>query len=87
MDTLLSLSESLPRGRPAESPKLDRFLSKADVRKITSLSPATIQRSINAGTFPPPVPLSQNRVAWLASEIAAWQRARIAARDNEPAAA
>ena len=75
------------RSDPSDLPDFDRFLSRDEVLKITSLSCTTIQRAINAGTFPPPIPLSHNRVGWLASEIAAWQRTRIAARDREHPAA
>ena len=80
-------SEQATQPPAVEPPKLERFLSKAEVRRITSLSPTTIQRAINAGTFPQPIPLSHNRVGFAASEIAAWQRTRIAARDSEHAAA
>ncbi len=36
---------------------------------------------VNAGTFPGPIPLSNNRVGWLASEVAEWQRQQIAVRN------
>ena len=83
----LDRHDRIAHSHPLDPPDFDRFLSRDEVRRITSLSCTTIQRAIHAGTFPPPIPLSHNRVGWLASEIAAWQRARIAARDNEPAAA
>jgi predicted DNA-binding transcriptional regulator AlpA len=36
------------------------------------------------GKFPRPVKIGRSKaVAWLASEIAAWQRQRVAARDDD----
>ena len=48
-------------------------------------SRATIYRLINAGEFPPPVKLGKNTSAWLFSEIDAWLKTRIAARDSASA--
>jgi len=40
----------------------------------------------NENKFPKRIYLSKVRVAWVASEIEAWIKARIAARDNKNAA-
>jgi prophage regulatory protein len=67
---------------PDHTVRLERILSEGDVTKACGLSCSTIRRKIVDGSFPAPIPLSANRVGWLASEIAAWQRQQIAARDN-----
>jgi prophage regulatory protein len=58
----------------------DRFLPKAEVSQRVSLCPASIDRKVKGGTFPMPIRISENRVAWLESEIDAW----IAKRAAEP---
>jgi prophage regulatory protein len=63
-------------------PVLDQFLDLHKVKRVSNKSKSAIYAEIRDGTFPVPVPIGKGRVAWLASEIAAWQRARIAARDN-----
>ena len=39
-------------------------------------------RLCKKGEFPKPVPLGANRIAWLESEIEAWIKKRVAARDS-----
>jgi prophage regulatory protein len=62
--------------------KLDPFLSPKTVTEFTGYSRQTLWRECNAGRFPKPIPLSPQRVAWLESEVLAWQRERINRRDN-----
>ncbi len=57
----------------------DRFLPLREVLHRTSLSRSQIYRLVSAGTFPTSIALGARR-AWLESEIAAWQEARIAER-------
>ncbi|RWO45971.1 MAG: AlpA family transcriptional regulator [Mesorhizobium sp.] len=57
-----------------------------EVKKATGLSKATLYRRIARNEFPKPVPLGVNSVGWLSEEVAAWQKARIAARDGGLAA-
>jgi prophage regulatory protein len=45
-----------------------------------------LRRLERAGGFPRRVPLSEQRVAWVAAEIDAWIKARIAKRDVVAAA-
>ena len=61
--------------------ELDRFLSRAEVRKLIGLSSTTIWRESRAGRFPSPVTLSPNRKAFRAHDVAAWIRARVAAAE------
>lgn len=50
----------------------ERFLTRRDVEAKTSLSKTEIYRRVGAGTFPRPVSLGLNRVAWRESEIETW---------------
>jgi len=54
--------------------RLDRLLTQHEVTNLTSLSKRSIYRLLATGKFPRPVRVSQRRVAWQASAIAAWQR-------------
>lgn len=83
MQTLIEVLPPIahPRsaGLMASAPKLDRFLTLEDVKSITTLSKSVVYSLISAGKFPKPVPIAGRRVAWLASEIAIWQRERVLA--------
>jgi prophage regulatory protein len=65
-----------------DAPILDRLLTLHEVKLLTSLSKTSIYRKVAAGTFPPPVPISEHRVAWSAFEIQAW---RMRCRDSRAA--
>lgn len=67
-------------GSPACA-ELDRFLRREEVSRLTGKSCSAIYRDMAEGRFPKAVKIGHGptaAVAWLASEIAAWQRARIA---------
>ena len=51
------------------------------MRSLTGLSSTTIWRESRAGRFPSPIPLSPNRKAFRAQDVAAWIRARVAAAE------
>ena len=55
-----------------------RFLRMAEVQKRTGLSRATIYRLIKEG-FPSPICLGAQARGWIAGEVEAWMRQRIAA--------
>lgn len=65
---------------------MPQLISIHEVIKYTGLSRASIYRMIDeksAGydpTFPKKVQLSQNRVVWVASEVAEWINQKISAR-------
>ena len=60
---------------------LQRLVRANDLQPLTGYSPAYIYELMAAGKFPKPIKLAGGRaVAWLESEIVAWQRDRIAAR-------
>jgi prophage regulatory protein len=66
------------RGFPyGVAPKLDRFLTLHEVKRVTSLGKSSIYEAVKAGSFPAPISIARGRVAWAASDIAQWQ---IAAR-------
>lgn len=53
--------------------EVDPLISVTQVKRLTSLSRSTIDRSVKAGRFPRPVPLTgARRVAWRQSEVLAW---------------
>jgi predicted DNA-binding transcriptional regulator AlpA len=68
--------------------QVETFLRLDDVRRATGLGRSTIYDMMaeDPPTFPRPVKICGERakaVAWLASEVALWQRARVAERDNQ----
>jgi prophage regulatory protein len=64
--------------------KLETFHRLAAVEMITGIKRTKIREMMAAGAFPQPVSLSDNgrAIAWLESELASWQRARIAKRQG-----
>ncbi|WP_431357174.1 helix-turn-helix transcriptional regulator [Paraburkholderia phymatum] len=54
-----------------------------EVVRRTGMSSTTVYRRISDGTFPRPVSLGCNRVAWLESEIDAWIFARVEERERD----
>ncbi|CAM2143649.1 prophage regulatory protein [Pararobbsia alpina] len=57
------------------------------IKQVTakvSLGKTTIYRMISTGDFPKPFPITENRVAWVESEVDEWLEARVsAARHGE----
>jgi prophage regulatory protein len=64
------------------APKLERFLRRPEVERVTGLGRSTIYDKMASGEFPKPVPLSGGAVGWIESEIADWQAQRIAEREK-----
>jgi prophage regulatory protein len=54
-----------------------RFLTKKEVKYLTTLAYATIDRLEKAGLFPIRRQLSDGRVAWLESEVIEWMMAKV----------
>ena len=61
---------------------IPRLLRRPAVEAITGLSRASIYEKMNEGVFPRPVKTGVRAVAWVESEIADWNRQRIAERDE-----
>jgi prophage regulatory protein len=59
-----------------------RFIREPELKARTSLTSSVIDKLEEAGEFPRRVPISDRVVAWVEAEIDAWQRGRIAARDD-----
>jgi len=67
---------------------MERFLRFPDLAAFgITFSRMHIDRLEKAGRFPRRVHLGGNTVAWLESEVGAWQQSKIAARAGEPEAA
>lgn len=68
---------------PAEPAQAPRFLTRAEVERRVGLRRSAIYRRMREGKFPQPIhDIDSATVWWLESEIEAWQRARIAARET-----
>ncbi len=61
---------------------ITRLLRRPEVENLTGLSRARIYEKMAKGDFPRPVKTGARAVAWVESEIADWQRQRIAERDK-----
>lgn len=58
-----------PEAAEIDSPTL---LKIVEVCRRTTLSRAHIWRMVKSGTFPAPVKISTNRVAWYEHDVATW---------------
>lgn len=58
-------------------------MRRGAVEQVTGLSRSGIYELMADRRFPRPVRLGPKSVAWRESEVAAWQRARIAERDAQ----
>jgi prophage regulatory protein len=58
-----------------------RLLKRPEVEARTGKSRSSIYLGVHAGTFPKPVRLGPNSVAWVEAEIDAYIEKRIADRD------
>ena len=57
-----------------------RLLTLREVESYTSLKKSTIYNLISVERFPAPVPVTDRRRAWVASDVQAWVGRRIAQR-------
>ena len=51
----------------------DYFMREPEVRRVSGLSRSTRWRKVKKCTFPGPHKISDNAVAWLASEVFRWR--------------
>jgi len=63
----------------------NQLVSKKELKTVCGIpyAPQHIARLEKAGRFPKRIPLGQNRVAWLLSEVDEWISARIAKRETD----
>jgi prophage regulatory protein len=59
-----------------------QLLNRRQVAERTGLSVSSIKRLEAQGRFPRRVPISENRVGWLLSEIESWIGAKVSERDQ-----
>lgn len=59
-------------------PSLESLERERDVCSRTTLSRSTLWAKVADGTFPPPVRLGRNRVAWPTSVVSRWIADKIA---------
>jgi prophage regulatory protein len=57
---------------------LRKFLRRPDVEAATGLPTATLYAMMAKGAFPRPINITPGRVAWLETDVIAWQEARLA---------
>lgn len=55
-----------------------RLLRLPEVQNTVGLRRSEIYRRVRSGTFPAPIRLGKNAVAWLQSDCEAWVAARVA---------
>lgn len=53
-----------------------KLLRMGDLKSEYGLKPASVYRWISEGSFPDPVNIGSNSVAWFREEIEAWLRSR-----------
>ena len=63
---------------------LEQFLRREKVEELTGLSRSAIYAGMQSGRFPKTIRIGKAAVAWRASDIAAWQTARIAEAHGKP---
>ena len=59
-----------------------RLYDEAECRDVTKYSRVQRWRMERAGLFPKRIRLGQKRIAWVADEVDAWVKQRIAERDS-----
>jgi prophage regulatory protein len=66
-------------------PNLTRLYRLADLPPVVGLKRTQIAKLIELGEFPKPIPLSNSgrAIAWLESDLLAWQNARISIRNRK----
>jgi len=69
-----------PSTTPIESPL--RFIRLEEVIKMTARSQSRIYADMSDGKFPKCVPIGGRAVAWVESEVIAWMREAMAAREK-----
>lgn len=52
------------------------FLRQPQVLALVPVSKSTLWRRVQAGTFPPPLKLSERVTVWRAEEVQAWMQAQ-----------
>ena len=69
------------KGQPDRPEEEINFLTVSETAKRVGASKRTIYNWIESGKFPKPVRLSAGKNGFVATEITAWQQARMAERE------
>jgi len=64
------------------APRLQRVIRLRDLPDFVGLRRTAIEGMIAEGKFPKPIRLSERSMAWVESDLIAWQQERIAERDG-----
>jgi prophage regulatory protein len=72
------------REQKQTAPRLQRLIRLTELPLYVGIKRTVIAELITRGEFPKPVPISDSgrAVAWLESDIIAWQNSRIAKRNS-----
>ena len=74
---------------PVDDPATERimvFIDKVGLKaRGITLSISQLRRNMQAGKFPKQVKISEHRLAWVESEIDAWQAERMKEREKDAA--
>ena len=60
-----------------------KFLRRPQVQAMTGLPTSTLYDLLSKRQFPAPIRLTPGRVAWLESDVLAWQHERLAENGRE----
>jgi prophage regulatory protein len=83
----MSISNARAADSASEPRRLNRMYRLSDLSQFVGLRRTQIGELIKEGKFPRPISLSDagRAVAWLESDLIAWQNDRIAARNSDAA--
>lgn len=59
-----------------------RLLKLPEVLNLSAMKPTSVYQQAKAGLFPPPIKLTERSSAWVESEVAAVNAARIAGKSD-----
>lgn len=63
--------------------QINQFIRLPEVKSITGMSKPTIYLWMKENRFPKAIKVGERSVAWIATEIDAWMKGRINARDEQ----
>ncbi|MDR2560466.1 MAG: AlpA family transcriptional regulator [Holophagales bacterium] len=80
-----SLREPKSKADGPKAPKGEklRFVGMEEVAERTTFCPAAIYKKVKEGLFPPQIHIGPKKVAWAASEVEEWMRARQAGMGDD----
>jgi prophage regulatory protein len=61
---------------------VEKILRRPEVQEASGYKTSQLYAKIAAGEFPKPIKIGERAVGWIESEVAEWQKQRIARRDR-----